>query len=205
MEVEENRLTSFAGKWPESSPVSAKELAEAGFYYHGPFDRVRCHRCEGTVYQWVPGDSPIGEHKRLFPHCSFVQELLHSNSAAAAPPNLMDMHEAKALLLLGYSEIVVRRAFAQTGEASVATVDGLLNAIHASEDADAAKSGSAELRREIERLRGENICKVCFEQEVRVAFLPCTHYACCSLCANNLKECPMCRQRILGHLSIYRS
>ena len=40
-------------------------------------------------------------------------------------------------------------------------------------------------------------CKVCFDEEVQVLFLPCRHLVTCGKCANRLNECPMCKENIL--------
>ena len=71
----ETRLASFmASSWPTTVPVSVEELARAGWYYTGVTDRVRCPWCHGCVYSWEAGDTGLGEHKRHFPNCTFVNE-----------------------------------------------------------------------------------------------------------------------------------
>ena len=40
-------------------------------------------------------------------------------------------------------------------------------------------------------------CKVCFDEEVQVLFLPCKHLVTCEKCANHLNKCPTCRKNIL--------
>lgn len=69
------RLASFASpSWPTDVPVSADELTRAGWYYTGVGDRVKCPWCQGCVYNWVEGDTGLGEHKRHFPQCEFVNQ-----------------------------------------------------------------------------------------------------------------------------------
>lgn len=71
----ETRLASFTGtNWPTNVPVPVEELARAGWYYTGVTDRVRCPWCHGCVYSWEDGDTGLGEHKRHFPNCTFVNE-----------------------------------------------------------------------------------------------------------------------------------
>uniref|UniRef100_A0A673YHU2 RING-type E3 ubiquitin transferase n=1 Tax=Salmo trutta TaxID=8032 RepID=A0A673YHU2_SALTR len=69
---EEERLRTFEN-WRRDTPVTAGNLARAGFYFLGPEDKVQCFCCGGILRYWVHGDSPIVEHKRHFPTCSFVQ------------------------------------------------------------------------------------------------------------------------------------
>ena len=67
------RLRSFNNPgWPSDVPVTSEELARAGWFYVGRDDRVQCPWCGGCVFNWVPGDSALGEHRRHFPHCDFV-------------------------------------------------------------------------------------------------------------------------------------
>ncbi|XP_010874145.1 baculoviral IAP repeat-containing protein 7 isoform X1 [Esox lucius] len=71
MRGEEERLRTFEN-WPRDAPVTAANLARAGFYFLGPQDKVQCFCCGGILRYWVHGDRPIVEHKRHFPSCNFV-------------------------------------------------------------------------------------------------------------------------------------
>nr|XP_014342410.1 PREDICTED: baculoviral IAP repeat-containing protein 7 [Latimeria chalumnae] len=71
MKREDNRLKTFQS-WPRDSPVSAAELAKAGFFFLGPSDRVQCFCCRGILTEWVLGDRPLQEHRKHFPNCEFV-------------------------------------------------------------------------------------------------------------------------------------
>ena len=69
------RLASFTSpRWPPNVPVPADELARAGWYFTGVTDRVKCPWCHGCVYNWVDGDTALGEHKRHYSQCEFVKE-----------------------------------------------------------------------------------------------------------------------------------
>ncbi|KAM4610822.1 baculoviral IAP repeat-containing protein 7 [Polymixia lowei] len=65
------RLRTFLN-WPADAPVTAGDLAQAGFFFLGPEDKVQCFCCGGVLRYWVHGDSPAAEHKRHFPTCSFM-------------------------------------------------------------------------------------------------------------------------------------
>ncbi|XP_015220479.2 baculoviral IAP repeat-containing protein 7 isoform X2 [Lepisosteus oculatus] len=71
MRNEAARLRSFQ-HWPSYAPVSAADLANAGFYFLGPGDKVRCFCCGGVLRHWVHGDGPMQEHMRHFPACWFI-------------------------------------------------------------------------------------------------------------------------------------
>ena len=41
--------------YPESNPVSADKLCEAGFFYEGVGDKVKCFWCDGALEMWSKG------------------------------------------------------------------------------------------------------------------------------------------------------
>lgn len=51
---------------------------------------------------------------------------------------------------------------------------------------------------EIETLdiEDENLCKICFDNELNCTLEPCGHKELCSVCAKFLKLCPFCRCEI---------
>ena len=68
------RLSSFRTvNWPANCPVQPTDLADAGLFYIGQEDHVKCFYCNGGICGWENGDEPWSEHKRLFPHCTYVQ------------------------------------------------------------------------------------------------------------------------------------
>lgn len=67
-----SRLRTFA-TWPADLIQTPDTLAEAGFFYEGISDQVRCFHCDGGLRNWDPVDDPWTEHARWFPSCSFVK------------------------------------------------------------------------------------------------------------------------------------
>ncbi|XP_056417521.1 baculoviral IAP repeat-containing protein 2 [Hyla sarda] len=85
------RISTFS-KFPGSSPVSERSLAKAGFYYIGADDKVKCFSCGLMLDNWKKGDSAIEKHKKLYPSCSFIQNVSlinigASNCSAFSPLN----------------------------------------------------------------------------------------------------------------------
>ncbi|KAL3279746.1 hypothetical protein HHI36_017254 [Cryptolaemus montrouzieri] len=68
----ESRLRTF-NTWPSELIQTPEDLAQAGFYYEGIGDQVRCFHCDGGLRHWDPEDDPWTEHARWFPLCSFVK------------------------------------------------------------------------------------------------------------------------------------
>ncbi|XP_039307614.1 baculoviral IAP repeat-containing protein 7-A isoform X2 [Solenopsis invicta] len=67
----EKRLQTFRG-WPRDLKQTPEMLAEAGFYYCGYEDQVRCFYCDGGLRTWQPTDDVWIEHARWFEKCGFV-------------------------------------------------------------------------------------------------------------------------------------
>ncbi|XP_071443953.1 death-associated inhibitor of apoptosis 2-like [Hetaerina americana] len=59
--------------WPVSRvKQTPRALAEAGFFYTGQSDQVRCFYCDGGLWNWQEEDDPWLEHTRWFPNCAYV-------------------------------------------------------------------------------------------------------------------------------------
>jgi len=60
--------------WPGWAPRSVEpaRLAEAGLYFTGEEDAVRCYGCRETFSGWKDGDDPFDVHRRRRPTCPVV-------------------------------------------------------------------------------------------------------------------------------------
>ncbi|XP_044297879.1 putative inhibitor of apoptosis [Varanus komodoensis] len=65
------RVGSFKN-WPMTVPVQPQQLADAGFYYVGRNDDVKCFCCDGGLRCWESGDDPWMEHAKWFPRCEYL-------------------------------------------------------------------------------------------------------------------------------------
>jgi len=74
MRDERNRLATYdnARGWPKEEKVSARSLAEAGFFYTGPRDRVMCAFCRGQLENWGEGEDAMHGHREHYGKCEFV-------------------------------------------------------------------------------------------------------------------------------------
>ena len=48
------------------------QIVDAGMYYLGERDRVKCWYCNGGLQNWERDDDPMKEHAKWFPLCEFV-------------------------------------------------------------------------------------------------------------------------------------
>lgn len=69
--IEAQRVASFHN-WPAYKHQTPQQLAEAGFFYAGFSDNVKCFYCNGGLRNWEKGDDPWHEHARWFKTCPFV-------------------------------------------------------------------------------------------------------------------------------------
>jgi len=81
------RLRTFV-LWPSWAPgsVDRGQLAEAGFYYTGEADEVRCYCCRESFAGWKDGDVPLDVHRRRSPTCHVVADLDRKHPSLRPPP-----------------------------------------------------------------------------------------------------------------------
>ena len=77
------RIESYT-KWPRCTTHTPTRMAEAGFYYVGYCDCVRCFHCDGGLRNWFPEDDPVTEHYRIFPRCDFIQSIVREQNRKGA-------------------------------------------------------------------------------------------------------------------------
>ena len=73
----ERRKTFY--EWPIPHIISPNELAKNGFYYMKIKDHTACIFCNQIIGHWKIGDTVYGEHKRLSPHCLYLNNHPVSN------------------------------------------------------------------------------------------------------------------------------
>ncbi|CCU56356.1 inhibitor of apoptosis 3 [Mythimna separata entomopoxvirus 'L'] len=66
------RVKSFKD-WPPSISQKPEDLAEAGFFYTGLSDKVKCFYCDGGLKDWKAGELPWKEHARWYDKCEYVK------------------------------------------------------------------------------------------------------------------------------------
>ncbi|CAF1564103.1 unnamed protein product, partial [Adineta ricciae] len=62
--------------WPEYAPISAENLAQAGFYYLGYELSVKCYICDLEVDDWHSGMTAFGTHSQRQKSCELIQAIL---------------------------------------------------------------------------------------------------------------------------------
>lgn len=86
MNVEENRLRSFAYCWPHlGTPLTPQVMAASGFYFAprpDQFDRTVCFQCKTAMMAWDADEDPLVEHRRIFSACQFLTDPAATNNVA---------------------------------------------------------------------------------------------------------------------------
>ena len=75
----ESRQRSFLHECWNPAVQDPTILSQAGFYYLGLEDEVRCFYCNGGLRNWLESDDPWFEHTRWFPKCPYVELVKGSN------------------------------------------------------------------------------------------------------------------------------
>uniref|UniRef100_A0A8C0FZY0 RING-type E3 ubiquitin transferase n=1 Tax=Chelonoidis abingdonii TaxID=106734 RepID=A0A8C0FZY0_CHEAB len=224
MRSEEKRLRTFR-QWPESSPVSATDLAKAGFFFLGPGDRVQCFCCGGILRSWEAEDQPMREHQKFFPTCKFICGEDVGNQQMLPFLEILDYVDGQILSLLQRMDVeeanVLQMGFDHSLVMSLVQSRHLLSGtcyLSVSElvldllQVDGEESSSAEEREpplsteeQLRRLQEERMCKVCMDKDVSIVFVPCGHLVVCAECAPSLRRCPICRAVIRGSVRTFMS
>ncbi|KAL3882683.1 hypothetical protein ACJMK2_029000 [Sinanodonta woodiana] len=97
-----DRVESFTG-WPICAQQEPKILAEAGLFYTGTRDCVRCFHCGGGLQSWQQNDVPMKEHAKWYPDCSFVlgctgKELTEKHLCEPEEQNVTDAKQCRQVL-----------------------------------------------------------------------------------------------------------
>lgn len=78
MKCEYNRLATFNSDWPHTF-ITPRILAKIGFFYIGPYDRVKCNFCRIYIENWEINDVEISEHIKWSPYCPLLNQDKTSN------------------------------------------------------------------------------------------------------------------------------
>ena len=66
-------FTDHLGAWHRNNiRAIMSDMAEAGLYYLGERDKVKCWYCNGGLQNWHVNDEPWFEHAKWFPTCEFL-------------------------------------------------------------------------------------------------------------------------------------
>jgi baculoviral IAP repeat-containing protein 7/8 len=224
-------LATFKGGWSEDAKVKPEDLSEAGFFWTGNKNRVRCFHCNGTLSNWVEGDQPWQEHSIWHGHCAFVR--LNKGEKFIESCRLeLETHLIRLIQDISTEEILSPQLQTDLNLAMKSSEVKILLSRHVPMETlrkilykhvkDNGSVSSKDLRRVLgsamnfkksvhdpvvskEITRENSACRICMNDVKSILFLPCGHFAACTSCGSSLNECPICRKNILGVVEVYES
>jgi hypothetical protein len=110
MNLEILRIASFEN-WPSESCARPLPLARAGFFYSNISDEVICFSCGLRVSNWEPRQDPMSIHRRMAPHCKFINGNAAASNDASENIPLQDDEPSS-------SSAAISRAFEDLAQAS---------------------------------------------------------------------------------------
>jgi len=168
------RLDSFRN-WPYPD-VPFVRLAESGFFYFGINNTVCCPCCKLSFTNWFNrGDDPFREHARWSKSCLLVEALKEKPIVAVASAPVLDEPVHPTV------PIDHRKVATETNRST-----------QAMNPTDRSLQDDTDL-----------MCKVCFERERNVCFVPCRHVSVCENCAQRCQSCCVCRQKISSLIRVF--
>ncbi|XP_075226324.1 death-associated inhibitor of apoptosis 1-like isoform X2 [Lycorma delicatula] len=187
----EARMRSYE-MWPISLKLKPNVLSEAGFFYTGKGDQTICYHCGGGLKDWEESDEPWEEHARWFNKCNFV--LLVKGKEFVDRVANKKPEDSKSVISSENSSVPVDRTPESISGDSKASTSGLneTNGVQSAEvrneDIDVTSNNSSSSSSD------SRLCKICFQEEMGVLFLPCGHIVACPKCALSLTTCAVCRK-----------
>lgn len=92
--VESTRLQSFqTAGWPPQMKQSGEQMAEAGFFYTGFGDRVKCFSCGLIVKDWQTDDKPWDKHAIFMRNKCRYYKLIKGVDDTTTIPTPIDINE----------------------------------------------------------------------------------------------------------------
>uniref|UniRef100_A0A1A9VKX9 RING-type domain-containing protein n=1 Tax=Glossina austeni TaxID=7395 RepID=A0A1A9VKX9_GLOAU len=205
--IETARMRSFA-EWPRHMKQKPKQLVEAGFFYTGVGDRVRCFSCGGGLKDWGENDNPWEEHAFWMSKCRFLKLMKGQNYIDAVldkqnkkgkeTEKLSKADSEDRETELGQETLAIPAANVQANGAAAAAPSIL-------EEKPITKSINEMKVKFLSSIPEEKICKICYATEYNTTFLPCGHVVACAKCASSVTKCPVCRKPFTDVMRIYFS
>ncbi|CAG5100334.1 Oidioi.mRNA.OKI2018_I69.XSR.g16955.t1.cds [Oikopleura dioica] len=216
-----DRRISF-NNWTRAHPLPS-ELADAGFFYTGESDHVKCFHCDLVLHSWEPTGMPWHAHARFSPFCAYV--IVEKGIDWIRSVCNMDASQYRNRFLAILAESANDPMSVQAAEDILANLtdddDSLFGdvgmptgpvGIPISEELrgrppepvkDVDDVPDDKLRQVLSEQLSSQSCKVCLTNRATVVILPCSHLVSCPSCIKKLRDCPLCRAQAERALEIF--
>ena len=224
--IETARLRSFA-EWPRTMKQRPAQLAEAGFFYTGTGDRVKCFSCGGGLKDWDEDDEPWEQHALWMGKCrylklmkgeTFIQSVV-SKFMKTMSNNSEEVGESSNAVVVASASVTSSDPQAATGS-TVASESQTQQSFgipcqqqeqqQQQEEVEqqpitTSNCNVADQKKPSSAIPEEKLCKICYAEEYNTAFLPCGHVVACAKCASSVTKCPLCRKPFADVMRVYFS
>lgn len=179
--IETARFRSF-DSWPKTLKQKPKQLSDAGFFYTGRGDSVKCFSCNGGLRDWEENDDPWEQHAIWFSKCEYL--------------NLIKGREYIEAIKAKVEKEKNNESLSGSSQESVSsTASGSCSGnIIASASTSSQLAGERDDPNADSKLCDSRLCKICYCAEYNTAFFPCGHVIACAKCASSVTKCPLCRK-----------
>ena len=195
------RLATFDENWPNNTRADPEDFACAGLYYIKRGDSVKCFFCGGGLRNWELYDDPYLQHAKWYPSCQFIihkKGLAYVRKVGIPKTNVVYNNCIFNNCSIGGTLIRSTIHHNTVSEAKVKSIASCSTTVRF-QNAAIMNSSTKEVihqTKDAEMIKDLKTCKICFENDSNILFLPCAHLCSCSKCSENLTKCPICRRNI---------
>lgn len=183
------RIKTFED-WPQSMAQTPASLADAGLYYLGVGDKVKCFSCKGHLHKWAIKDDPWEQHAYWYKKCKYVLARKGSEfirKVSLKPP--MDASLAETMACY--------RSYCQKGIKPIRAERIPLPEYEKAALMECIPTGFVAPGTRLDDVVFENLCRYCGMRRVGGIYVPCTHTVACYQCAIAANKCDICNEEIL--------
>uniref|UniRef100_A0A182NKN3 RING-type domain-containing protein n=1 Tax=Anopheles dirus TaxID=7168 RepID=A0A182NKN3_9DIPT len=221
--IEADRLKTYE-EWPTSMKQKPQQLSDAGFFYTGKSDRVKCFSCGGGLKDWEQDDEPWEQHAIWYSNCHYLQlmkgrefiqrcnalkEAAANGGAASSSSSMSSCSSSQPStsgISSGASSLMSTSPASSSGFSSPVPAVDEERTLRCSEYSSSGSDDGEEETGAGRKVPSDSkICKICFVNEYNTAFMPCGHVIACAKCASSVSKCPLCQQPFINVLRLYLS
>ncbi|XP_058810808.1 baculoviral IAP repeat-containing protein 8-like isoform X2 [Phymastichus coffea] len=220
----EVRLQTFAN-WPTSMVQTKEQLADAGFFYTGTGDHTTCFQCGGGLKNWEPQDDPWVQHAKWFSTCFYIklrlgQEFINNVTGKMVPPpseEEISRMKLPSCIKKVESSVPQKCELVEESTPNENTAAGpsstecptpkprtMIQVQRDSKESTVSTNCNSVAKPEESQQSSERkpvdsdarLCKICYNEELGILFVPCGHIVTCVKCAPGMTTCALCRKKI---------
>ncbi|XP_050443224.1 death-associated inhibitor of apoptosis 2-like isoform X2 [Adelges cooleyi] len=202
------RLATF-DKCEKKMKQETHTLCEAGFFYigDGQNDQMLCFCCSQGLKDWEDDDEPWTEHARWSPNCSYVLLSKGKNFVDEACGKKKEIptidKEELTKFIANHKDNSILESNIKVSSTKRKRVDHPETTDSNQMTASLSEINLRLSQQDPNTMPDSMLCKICFKEKMKVAFIPCGHVIACIQCAMTLDQCAVCRQPFTMAMRVY--